>query len=312
MGRRRKNGRVVHGMILIDKPQGVTSNRVVQVVRRVFNANRAGHTGALDPLATGMLPVCLGEATKFSQLLLDADKSYRVVAKLGERTDTSDADGQVVETCKVDVTQAQLESALVQFRGPIKQVPSMFSALKHQGKPLYEYARAGKTVPREARDITIHSLRLVNFSGDEVTLDVDCSKGTYIRSLVDDLGQVLGCGAHVKVLRRTAVTHYPSEDMLPLHELEAMAEQVDSPEALDHLLLPLDTPALSLPSLILDAEDVRGFRHGQPLLTEVERTPKPELIRVYDEQSVFWGIAKLKASDGRYWPGRVVIYQDEP
>src|SRR5690554_934985 len=308
MGRRRKNGRDVHGMILIDKPQGVTSNRVVQVVRRLFNANRAGHTGALDPLATGMLPVCLGEATKFSQLLLDANKSYRVVAKLGQRTDTSDADGTIVETRPVAVSEAELLAALEQFRGPIQQVPSMFSALKYQGKPLYEYARAGKTVPREARSITIFSLRLVAFSGDEVTLDVDCSKGTYIRSLVDDLGQVLGCGAHVKVLRRTAVTHYPTNAMITLSDLEARAESLAAPTELDALLLPLDTPALSLPAVTLTEQECKGFRHGQPFQLAENESPPAERLRIYDEEKCFWGMAKYRDSDGQYWPARVVIY----
>src|SRR5690554_380716 len=172
-------------MLLIDKPTGITSNRVVQIVRRIFNANSAGHTGALDLLATGMLPVCLGEATKFSQLLLEADKAYQVVAKFGERTDTSDADGQVVERQPVNLTKEQVLAALANFRGETQQVPSMFSALKHEGKPLYEYARAGITIPRQPRDITVYSLELVAFSGDTATMNVVCSKGTYIRTIVD-------------------------------------------------------------------------------------------------------------------------------
>ncbi|MCC5855909.1 MAG: tRNA pseudouridine(55) synthase TruB [Idiomarina sp.] len=299
MGRRHRKGRVIHGMILIDKPQGMTSNRVVQVVRRLFNANKAGHTGALDPLATGMLPVCLGEATKFSQFLLDADKSYRVVAKLGERTDTSDADGTVVETKSVDVSRAQLDAALVQFRGSIQQIPSMFSALKYEGKPLYEYARAGKTVPREPRSIEIYRVDVVEMTTDTVTLDVDCSKGTYIRTLVDDLGQVLGCGAHVQVLRRTAVADYPIDQMITLEVLEQLAE-VEPP---DHLLLPLDTPAFSLPKRELHQEDLRGFRHGQPF----EHEHQVQLLRVYDaDNGEFWGIAERR-EDGRYWPRRVVV-----
>src|SRR5690554_4615364 len=223
-------------MVLIDKPTGITSNRVVQIVRRLFNANSAGHTGALDPLATGMLPVCLGEATKFSQLMLEADKAYRVVAKLGERTDTSDADGTVVERHPVNITKEVLLAALPQFRGDIQQVPSMFSALKYEGKPLYEYARAGKTVSRKARDITVYSLELVAFTGDTATLDVQCSNGTYIRTIVDDLGQVLGCGAHVQQLRRTGIEKFPVDKMITLEQLEAAAESGPP----DSLLLPMD------------------------------------------------------------------------
>lgn len=300
MARRRKNARAIDGMILIDKPTGMSSNRVVQIVRRLFNAQRAGHTGALDPLATGMLPVCLGEATKFSQLLLDADKAYRVVAKFGERTDTSDADGQVVERHPVHLTEAELVAALPQFRGVIQQVPSMYSALKYQGKPLYEYARAGKTVPRCPREITIYSLELVAFSGDTATLDVRCSKGTYIRTLVDDLGQLLGCGAHVQQLHRTEVANYPASQMIPLAELEQAATTAD----LDHLLLAMDTPALALPAWLLTAKELRNFRHGHP--NSGDKAELGEVARVYDEEQVFWGLAERRG-DGLYWPRRVVV-----
>ncbi|MFT4993975.1 MAG: tRNA pseudouridine55 synthase, partial [Paraglaciecola sp.] len=196
MARKRK-GRAIDGILLLDKPLGISSNHALQRVKRLFFAAKAGHTGALDPLATGMLPICLGEATKFSQFLLEADKTYLVTAKLGVRTTTSDADGDIVETKVVNVSQAQLDSACEQFRGPIKQVPSMFSALKHQGKPLYFYARQGIEIDRPARDITIFSLSVSRFEGDEVDMQVHCSKGTYIRSLVDDIGQILGCGAFV-------------------------------------------------------------------------------------------------------------------
>lgn len=298
MARRRKNARAIDGMILIDKPTGISSNRVVQIVRRLFDANRAGHTGALDPLATGMLPVCLGEATKFSQLLLEADKAYQVVAKFGERTDTSDADGEVVERSEVTITEQQLLAALPSFRGELKQIPSMFSALKHEGKPLYEYARAGITIAREPRDITIYSLELVEFKGDTATLNVSCSKGTYIRSLVDDLGQLLGCGAHVQALRRTGVANYPIDKMVTLPELEAAAEQGPP----DFLLLPLDTPAIELPACVLTVAEVRGFTHGQPF----NRTGAAPLLRVYGEDDVFWGVAEQR-EDGAYWARRVVV-----
>ncbi len=210
MARRRK-GRPINGVILLDKPTGISSNDALQKVKRIYFAEKAGHTGALDPLATGMLPICLGEATKFSQFLLDSDKRYRVIAKLGERTNTSDSDGEVVETRPVDVTLDKLKACIDQFRGESDQVPSMFSALKYQGKPLYEYARKGIEVPRESRKITVYEIVLHRFEGDEVEMEVHCSKGTYIRTIVDDLGEMLGCGAHVTMLRRTGVAKYLRE-----------------------------------------------------------------------------------------------------
>lgn len=298
MARRRKSARAIDGMILIDKPTGITSNRVVQIVRRIFNAQSAGHTGALDPLATGMLPVCIGEATKFSQLLLEADKAYQVVAKLGERTDTSDADGEIVELHPVNLTEQQLLAALPAFRGITQQVPSMFSALKYQGKPLYEYARAGKTVPRKARDINVYSLELVEFNGVTATLNVTCSKGTYIRTIVDDLGQLLGCGAHVQQLRRTGVANYPYEKMITLEALEQAAEQGPP----DQLLLPIDTPAIALPACVLNDIELRRFTHGNPFT----RTAADDVLRIYAEDGVFWGVAERREG-GDHWPRRVVV-----
>ncbi len=202
---RRPKGRLVDGIVLLDKDTGMSSNFALQRVKRIYNAAKAGHTGALDPLATGMLPICLGEATKFSQHLLDADKRYLVTAKLGERTDTSDSDGEVVQTRPVEFSMTQLEEALEHFRGDSMQVPSMYSALKYQGQPLYKYAREGKEVPREARPIHVYELKFISLENDELTLDIHCSKGTYIRTIVDDLGEMLGCGAHVIMLRRTQV-----------------------------------------------------------------------------------------------------------
>ena len=213
MSRPRRRGRDINGVLLLDKHQGLSSNDVLQKVKRIYNANKAGHTGALDPLATGMLPICLGESTKFSQFLLDADKRYRVIARLGQRTNTSDADGEVVQERPVEFSQEQLDAALEQFRGDSQQVPSMYSALKYQGKPLYEYARQGIEVPREARDITVYELQFIRWENDELELEIHCSKGTYIRTIIDDLGEVLGCGAHVIYLRRVQVSNYPSERM---------------------------------------------------------------------------------------------------
>ena len=288
MSRPRKRGRDIDGVFLLDKPQGMSSNDIMQKVKRVFQANKAGHTGALDPLATGMLPICLGEATKFSQFLLDADKRYVVTAKLGERTDTSDAEGQVVETRSVNVETSQILTALEQFRGDILQVPTMFSALKHNGKPLYEYARAGITVEREARPITIFELNFIEYQTPFLTLEVHCSKGTYIRTLVDDLGEVLGCGAHVTVLRRTAVADYPAEKMMTWDALQALAEQGD----LDQHLLPIDTAVSKLPALKLNAEQSKGIGFGQRVKFANEAKLRGQ-VRLFSDKNIFLGVALI-------------------
>lgn len=288
MSRPRKRGRDIDGVFLLDKPQGMSSNDIMQKVKRVFQANKAGHTGALDPLATGMLPICLGEATKFSQFLLDADKRYVVTAKLGERTDTSDAEGQVVETRPVNVETSQILTALEQFRGDILQVPTMFSALKHNGKPLYEYARAGITVEREARPITIFEINFIEYQAPSLTLEVHCSKGTYIRTLVDDLGEVLGCGAHVTVLRRTAVADYPTEKMMTWDALQALAEQGD----LDQHLLPIDTAVSKLPALKLNAEQSKGIGFGQRVKFANEAKLRGQM-RLFSDKNIFLGVALI-------------------
>lgn len=295
MSRPRKKGRDIHGVFLLDKPQGMSSNDILQKVKRIFQANKAGHTGALDPLATGMLPICLGEATKFSQFLLDSDKRYQVTAKLGERTDTSDAEGQVVETKVVNVTESDIQQALAQFRGDILQVPTMFSALKHQGKPLYEYARAGITVEREARPITIFELKFIAYEAPFLTLEVHCSKGTYIRTLVDDLGEVLGCGAHVTVLRRLAVADYPIAAMMSYADLQNMAENQPL-EALDKLLLPMDTAVSTLPKINLNEQQTKAVGFGQRVKFEnVEQMYG--LVRLFSNTAQFLGVAEITADD---------------
>ena len=288
MSRPRKRGRDIDGVFLLDKPQGMSSNDIMQKVKRLFQANKAGHSGALDPLATGMLPICLGEATKFSQFLLDADKRYVVTAKLGERTDTSDAEGQVVKTRPVNVETSQILTALEQFRGDILQVPTMFSALKHNGKPLYEYARAGITVEREARPITIFEINFIEYQAPSLTLEVHCSKGTYIRTLVDDLGEVLGCGAHVTVLRRTAVADYPTEKMMTWDALQALAEQGD----LDQHLLPIDTAVSKLPALKLNAEQSKGIGFGQRVKFANEAKLRGQ-VRLFSDKNIFLGVALI-------------------
>ncbi|HDR1844444.1 TPA: tRNA pseudouridine(55) synthase TruB [Pasteurella multocida] len=289
MAKPRKRGRDIDGVFLLDKPQGMSSNDIMQKVKRVFQANKAGHTGALDPLATGMLPICLGEATKFSQFLLDADKRYQVTAKLGERTDTSDAEGQVVETRDVQVDVQDILAALPHFRGDLMQVPTMFSALKHQGKPLYEYARAGITVEREARPITIFDLQFIAYDAPYLTLEVHCSKGTYIRTLVDDLGEYLGCGAHVTVLRRTAVANYPVEAMMDWDTLQVLAAQQDL-ALLDQHLLPTDSAVSALPALHLNQEQSKAISFGQRVKFDnpIQLTGQ---VRLFSDTQQFLGVA---------------------
>ncbi|MGY3686031.1 tRNA pseudouridine(55) synthase TruB [Vibrio coralliilyticus] len=311
MARRRK-GRPIDGVILLDKPTGISSNDALQKVKRIYFAEKAGHTGALDPLATGMLPICLGEATKFSQFLLDSDKRYRVIAKLGERTNTSDSDGEVVETRPVDVDMTKLEACIDKFRGESEQVPSMFSALKYQGKPLYEYARQGIEVPREARKITVYEIILHRFEGDEVEMEVHCSKGTYIRTIVDDLGEMLGCGAHVTMLRRTTVANYPYEKMVTLEQLNELLEQAHSDEVaprevLDPLLLPMDTAVEDLPEVNLNAEQTDLVQHGQPVY--VLGVPEGMLRMTSGDERTFIGVAELN-DDGKVAPKRLVVFRD--
>ncbi|MFW9299889.1 tRNA pseudouridine(55) synthase TruB [Glaesserella parasuis] len=303
MGRPKKKGRDVHGVFLLDKSQGVSSNDIMQKVKRLFNANKAGHTGALDPLATGMLPICLGEATKFSQFLLEADKRYRVIAKLGERTDTSDADGQVVQTREVKVEIADILAVLEAFRGEILQVPTMFSALKHNGKPLYEYARAGITVEREARPITIFELLFVEYQAPYLTLEVHCSKGTYIRTLVDDLGEALGCGAHVTMLRRLAVADYPVEKMMSLEALQNLAENQPLVE-LDQLLLPMDSAVARLPHLDLTDEQTKAVGFGQRVKFDNLQGIYGQ-VRLFSAEKLFLGVAEITA-DNVIRPSRMV------
>ncbi|MBD9660435.1 tRNA pseudouridine(55) synthase TruB [Pantoea sp. PNT03] len=310
MSRPRRRGRDVHGVFLLDKHQGASSNDVLQKVKRLFNANKAGHTGALDPLATGMLPVCLGEATKFSQYLLDSDKRYRVIARLGERTDTSDADGNIVDTRPITFDQAALDAALDYFRGDTMQVPTMFSALKYQGRKLYEYAREGITVPREARPIKVFELQFIRWEGDELELEIHVSKGTYIRTIIDDLGERLGCGAHVIMLRRLQVARYPIERMVTLEQLQEVAATVNMAEtpdysALDALLLPMDSPAEEFPIVNLLPTVAAYFKQGMPV--QVADAPEQGLVRVTEgDEQKFIGMAEI-ADDGRVAPRRLVV-----
>ncbi|QFU23956.1 tRNA pseudouridine(55) synthase TruB [Shewanella eurypsychrophilus] len=312
MGRRQR-GRFIDGIVLLDKDTGMSSNFALQRVKRLFDANKAGHTGALDPLATGMLPICLGEATKFSQHLLDADKRYLVTAKLGVRTDTSDSDGEVVQTRPMNFTQELLMESLEYFRGETMQVPSMFSALKHQGQPLYKYAREGIEVPREARPITVFELNFVSLEGDELTLDIHCSKGTYIRTITDDLGEMLGCGAHVIMLRRTQVAGYPYDRMVSLAQLNEMVEQAEAEELdakpiLDELLLPMDTAVTKFKEINIPESVEPYLMNGNPVQApNTADFSDGELLRItIGESHKFVGMGSIN-DDGLLAPKRLIV-----
>ena len=271
---------LVDGVLLLDKPVGFSSNDALIKAKRVLNAKKAGHTGTLDPFATGLLPLCFGEATKFSQDLLEADKTYNTTVHLGLNTDTGDTEGVVIQTRAVDVTLEQIEAVLEQFRGPIAQVPPMYSALKRDGKPLYEYARAGITLEREARNVTIHKLELISYDAPFLKLSVKCSKGTYIRVLGQDIGEALGCGAHLNALRRTQVGALTLDGMITLDDLLAHAAPLG-------LLAPVDALLASFPAVQLTEELAKRFLQGQRLAlgkdAEVASTLPAELgrVRVY-------------------------------
>ncbi|MGA8862257.1 MAG: tRNA pseudouridine(55) synthase TruB [Gallionella sp.] len=255
-----RNYRQLDGVLLFDKPLALSSNTALQHVRRLFRAEKAGHTGTLDPLATGLLPVCFGEATKFSVALLDADKTYRAVLCLGQTTTTGDAEGDIIAELPVDVTQSQVEEALARFHGEILQTPPMHSALKHAGKPLYEYIRNGVTIEREQRSVTIHELLLNSFSGNRVDIAVRCSKGTYVRTLAEDIGAALGCGGHLIALRRTAIAHFDLKAGYTMPQLDAMTDAER-----DACILPLESLMPDIPRLQLDAVQVQRLAQGQRL-----------------------------------------------
>lgn len=311
MGRRPKWGRPIDGVLLLNKDTGMTSNDALQKAKRLFFANKAGHTGSLDPLATGVLPLCFGEATKFSQYLLDADKSYSSTFRLGIKTETGDCDGEVVETNDASrISQAMIEEVLPQFRGLIKQIPSMYSALKYQGKPLYKWAREGVTVPRESREVTIYSYEMTAFRANgehpEVDVEVHCSKGTYIRSLAEDLGALLGVEAHVSRLHRRSAGPFVEADSVSLKTLVDTRGEGE-PEQLDHLLLPTDSPVENIPKVTISDEMGDYFRLGQAVMsTEAYRSAKEGgIVRVCMDNGEFLGIAELV--EGQLAPKRVVV-----
>jgi tRNA pseudouridine55 synthase len=298
----RPERRDISGILLLDKPEGLTSNAALQEVKRLYQARKAGHTGSLDPLASGLLPICLGEATKLSGYLLNADKTYRFVCRLGITTTTGDAEGEVLETRPVaGYTPAQVSAVLDRFVGTIEQLPPMYSALKIQGKRLYELARQGIEVERAVRTVTIHELRLLGLAGERLECEVRCSKGTYIRTLAEDIGAALGCGAHVAALRRTAVAPYDAARMVPLAELRARAER--SLTALDELLLAPDSALADWPLVRLSDDAAYYLRAGSAV-----RAGMPQAqgwVRLYDASAHFLGIGEV-LPDGRVAPRRLL------
>lgn len=302
---KRRRGRDVSGVLVLDKPPGLSSNQVVQKAKRLFNARKVGHTGALDPLATGVLPLCFGEATKFSQYLLVSDKKYWARLQLGIATDSGDADGKVIAERPVrEVDTARIEGALRFFRGEFEQIPSMFSAIKHKGQPLYKLARQGIEIEREARRVTVFSNELVAFTGSQLELEIHCTKGTYIRTIAEELGEMLGCGAHVIALRRRAAGPFDETDMITFETLEMALEE----ESLDRFLMPISSTVQTWPEVRLTDSTAYYLRQGQPVI--VAHAPTSGWVRlaeILDEKSTrFIGVGEI-LEDGRVAPRRLVV-----
>lgn len=301
--KQRLKGRQVNGILLLDKPKGMTSNAALQTVKRLFAAKKAGHTGSLDPLASGMLPICFGEATKFSQFLLEADKKYIVEATLGIRTSTGDAEGEIISSQAMDNFDIRkVDAVLRDFAGDIHQIPSMYSAIKHNGKPLYYYARQGIEIERKARAVSIYELTLLDADRQHLSLSVHCSKGTYIRTLIEDIGDVLQCGAHVTELRRLEVGTYPREHMVGLDVLEELAEQ-GRVEELDNYLLPMDSSVTHYQEIQLSELAAFYLKQGQPVL--VPRAPSEGWVRLFTTNGKFMGVGEI-LNDGRVAPRRLI------
>ena len=300
---KRKKGRSIDGIVILDKAIGISSNRALQKVKRIFDAQKAGHTGSLDPLATGVLPLCLGEATKVSQFLLDSDKKYRAKLKLGIRTDSGDSEGKVFESCTdFQISEQQIEEALTSFKGEIKQVPPMYSALKVNGVPLYKIARRGQTIERKARRINVYSIELTAFEVDELEIEIACSKGTYIRTIADDLGQALGCGAHISALRRTQAGVFTEADCITTEMLKEEFE-ANGLSAIDGHLIPMDKAIKDLPEVVLPSITARCIKNGQSVL--VRHLPEKGLVRLYEEEQ-FIGIGCIN-DDGKVAPRRLIV-----
>lgn len=300
---RKPRGRSISGIIVLDKATGMSSNACLQEAKRLFEAEKAGHTGSLDPLATGVLPLCFGEATKVSQFLLDSDKRYRTLLQLGVRTDSADVEGAVIsERDPSGISKAQIEAALERFRGDIEQTPPMYSALKHNGQPLYKLARAGKEVERQARPVTIYELHLLAFDQEAATVELEifCSKGTYVRTIADDLGEALGCGANVIALRRLQAGAFKQDQCVTIERLIELKE-AGGLASIDALLCPCDIAVESLPSVVLPAQTAGFLKLGQAVM--VRHLPLAGLVRLYEED-VFIGIGTI-LDDGRVAPKRL-------
>ena len=290
--RKSREYRDIDGIVLLDKPLGLSSNQALQQVRKLFQARKAGHCGSLDPLATGVLPICLGEATKFSSYLLGANKCYRASCRLGQTTASGDAEGEIIKTAPVQVDVTQIEQLLPRFVGEIEQIPPMYSALKHQGKRLYQLAREGKQVERAPRKITIHQLTMLGFDGQTLDIDVSCSKGTYIRTLAEDIGSELGCGAHLSALHRSSVDVFDEADAFRMTQLEDL--QAQGMAQLDALLLPVSAVLTQFPEIVLDASGSHDMRQGRRI--GMAATAEPGLRRLYTSEGVFLGLGELAAS----------------
>lgn len=288
----RKKGNDVDGILLLDKPLGRSSNAALQKVRYLFNAKKAGHTGSLDPLATGVLPICFGQASKVTSFLLDSDKRYRCTAQLGITTTTGDKEGEELEVKQVtSFNKDDIENVLKDYRGAIEQIPPMHSALKHNGQPLYKLARQGIEIERKVRHVNIHELTLIDFNEDSITLDVHCSKGTYIRTLAQDIGDSLGFGAHLSMLRRTEVSPFDCTRLHSIEDIEAIKNEKD----LIQLLLPIDSALLEFPALTLNDDDVGLIRNGIKITRK--DIPKSDKIRLYSTKNQFLGIGEYSESD---------------
>ena len=300
---RRRRVRNISGIVVLDKANGLSSNAALQEVKRLYEANKAGHAGSLDPLATGVLPVCLGEATKVSQFLLDSDKRYRARIKLGIRTDTGDSEGSIIERNEgISVSRKAVERALTKFKGEVEQVPPMHSAIKMNGVPLYKLARKGITVEREPRLVTLYQICLVEFVNSELELEISCSKGTYIRTIADDLGQELGCGAHVIELRRTQAGVFTEKDSISSEEL-ALEKENRGLDKIDQFLIPMDRAIQDLPEVNLPSITASHVKNGQAVL--VRHLPKNGLVRMYEDEQ-FIGIGSID-DDGKVAPRRLII-----
>lgn len=301
--RRRNRGRSINGIVILDKATGLSSNAALQQVKKLYEANKAGHTGSLDPLATGVLPLCLGEATKVSQFLLNSDKRYRTKIKLGVRTDSGDKTGKVIQSiADFSVSEAGIEKELDAFRGEIEQLPPMHSALKVDGVPLYKMARKGIEIRREKRKVTIYEINLLNIAEDVIELDITCSKGTYIRTIADDLGQALGCGANIIELRRTEAGVFREEDCKDLEALSDLKVQ-GGLEFIDEQLIPMDQAIAELPEVNLPSVTASHLKNGQAVI--VRHLPEEGLVRLYEEEQ-FIGIGCID-DDGKVAPRRLIV-----